>query len=153
VRWRVIVPVVAVVLVGLLLFREEGPGAAGPPPPVPRAPAPAAPLSSAPLPVSPRRNVFAYGATVAPESAPPAAKPPSLPAPVPTLPAAPPPPVRLVGVVQQGGALKAAIALGGEVVMLGVGEERGGYRVESIDEESGVRVAGPGGNFWVLVPE
>jgi hypothetical protein len=58
-----------------------------------------------------------------------------------------------VGVVHRGGLLKAALALGGEVVMLGVGEERDGYRVESIDEDAGVRVTGPGGAAWVLLPD
>jgi hypothetical protein len=146
--------VLAVLLAGLLLVREEGPGAASPRVEAPAPPPTAPPQAAMPLRTTVSRNVFEFGAPLA-EPAAPVATVRVAPAP-PTTSAPPPPPpppaVRLVGVVNRGGTLKAALALGGEVVMLGVGEERDGYRVEAIDEETGVRVSGPAG-VLVLAPE
>jgi hypothetical protein len=53
--------------------------------------------------------------------------------------------MRLVGLVRKGGALKAAVSMWGETVVLGVGDEARGYQVLSIDEEGGVRLRGPDG--------
>jgi type IV pilus biogenesis protein PilP len=92
------------------------------------------------------RNVFEYGdrpAAVVPRApAPattttPAAAPPSAPAPA---------AVRLVGVLRRGGALRAALAVHGEVFVLARGESAEGYTVETIDEE-GVSVREPGGTI------
>jgi hypothetical protein len=54
--------------------------------------------------------------------------------------------------VRRAGAVKAALSLWGETVVLGVGEESGGYRVLAIDEESGVRLRGPAGAELSLAP-
>jgi hypothetical protein len=61
-------------------------------------------------------------------------------------------PLRLIGLVRKGGALKAALSLWGETVVLGEGEESRGYRVLSVDEESGVRLRGPDGSELSLSP-
>ena len=102
---------------------------------------------------TPERNVFEYEepaaprATLAPRPAPiQSAEPP--PSAEPVAPAA----VRLVGLVRRGGALRAAVSIRGTVVILGVGEEAEGYRVVSIDEEAGVRLAGPDGAEQSLAP-
>lgn len=144
--------VLAVLVAGLMLVRDEGPGAAAPRVAAPTPPVAAVTPSPPALPVPPGRNVFEYAAPPAAWVPRPVARPPA-PVTAETTRPAPPRPVRLVGVVHRGGLLKAALALGGEVVMLGVGEERDGYRVESIDEDAGVRVTGPGGAAWVLLPD
>jgi hypothetical protein len=60
--------------------------------------------------------------------------------------------MRLVGLVRKGGALKAAVSMWGETVVLGVGDEARGYQVLSIDEEGGVRLRGPDGSELTLLP-
>jgi len=66
--------------------------------------------------------------------------------------AATPPPepaFRLVGVVRREGRLRAAISLGGEVVLLAPGESAGGVTVLAVQED-GVRLRGPDGREQVL---
>jgi hypothetical protein len=63
------------------------------------------------------------------------------------------PAVRLVGLVRRAGALKAALVISGETVVLGAGESAGGYTVTAVDEDSGVRVRGPGGEEIRLAPD
>jgi hypothetical protein len=58
---------------------------------------------------------------------------------------APPPRVRLVGLVRAGGELKAALSIDGEVVLLAAGGGFAGYEVLAVDEDRGVRVRAPSG--------
>ena len=62
------------------------------------------------------------------------------------------PAVRLVGFVRADGRLRAALAIGGEVVVAGPGESAEGYTVVGVDEESGVTLRGPGGAESTLAP-
>jgi hypothetical protein len=57
------------------------------------------------------------------------------------------PAVRLVGVVLRGGQRKAALAIRGELAVIAAGETVDGYTVLAIDEEDGVRIKGPEGEF------
>jgi hypothetical protein len=63
-----------------------------------------------------------------------------------------PEPVRLVGLVNRGGRLRAALFILGEVVVLAPGEEAEGYRVLSVDPDRGVRLRGPDGTERALAP-
>ena len=112
----------------------------GPPPPAPlpraRTPRPVR-AASAPPPVS-ARNVFEFAPREVPAAAPRAAVA-ALPSPDAVAPPAVAPPVRFVGFVRRGGALKAALQVYGEAVVLGKGEAAGGYTVTGIDED-GVRL-------------
>jgi hypothetical protein len=144
-------PRLAILAAGLLvaawlavdLGRVAAPPA--PPPPRPRARPPA--RAAVTVPAMPSRNVFEF------------VDPPPPPPPAPTLAPAPPevaepspspePRVRLVGLVRRGGALRAALAVDGETVVVGAGEAAGGYRVIAVDEE-GVRVRAPDGSVLVL---
>jgi hypothetical protein len=65
-------------------------------------------------------------------------------APPPLAPPAPDP-VRLVGLVQRGGAWRAALSIHDDVVFLGVGESSGGNRLIAIDASEGVTVQDPQG--------
>jgi hypothetical protein len=126
----------------------------GPPRPPRRAAAEARPVPrETAVPEAPGRNVFEFVETDAPRvTAPPRPAPtPSVEAPAPPEPLAPPA-VRLVGLVHRGGALRAALSVRGTVVILGLGEEAEGYRVLSIDEDAGVRLAGPDGAEQMLAP-
>jgi hypothetical protein len=143
----------AVILTALAL-RGPGRGADARPPDTvaPRPPATLAPAFDPAMPW-PARDPFRYandGPRV-PPSLPPAAvaAPPLVSAPVPAPTVAP---LRLIGLVRRAGAVKAALSLWGETVVLGVGEESGGYRVLAIDEESGVRLKGPAGAEFSLAP-
>lgn len=62
----------------------------------------------------------------------------------------PAPVLRLVGLVRRGGALAAALALAGDVVVVGEGESVDAYSVLSVEEEIGVRLRGPDGAEIVL---
>jgi hypothetical protein len=137
----------AAVALGLPLLFLRAP-AAGPPPPPRRAAgvAPRRPAEPAP-PASAARNVFEFAE---PKEAPVASAAPAHPVepapPAPSVAAAPAAdPVRLVGLVHRGGQLRAALSIGGTVVVLGAGEEAEGYRVLSVEEEAGVRLRGPDG--------
>lgn len=141
-------------VVGLLVLayatRDEGPGVAARP--AERTPAgPVAAPAIAPVEVGPIRNVFEY-VERAPAAPVVVAAPPRLAAPVETMPRKPEPAVRLVGLVNRGGRLHAALALGGEVVLVAPGESAGGYVVEAIDEDDGVRLRGPDGAALKLPP-
>jgi hypothetical protein len=140
----------AVVILGVVLLQPPGPGnsARAPEDTPTRRPAAPAPSADPDLPWG-ARDPFRYVE----------------PAPVrtvalPTLPTAtptpvPPPsasPLRVIGIVHKSGAVKAAISMWGETVVLGVGEESRGYRVLSIDEESGVRLKAPEGSELTLPP-
>jgi hypothetical protein len=57
---------------------------------------------------------------------------------------------RLVGIQRQGGVLKAAVALGGDVAVLREGESVDGYTVVAIDEEEGVRLRDAAGTAVTL---
>jgi hypothetical protein len=61
-------------------------------------------------------------------------------------------PVRLVGVVLRGGKRKAALAIRGELAVIGPGESADGYTVVAIDEEEGVRLVGPEGEITLAPP-
>jgi hypothetical protein len=146
---------VLAMILAVLLLRERGPVASPRPAPRP-APTPATPLSRAPDPDLPwpARDPFRYS-----DERPPGA---SLPRPM--IPVAPPSfgsgpspvasanPLRLIGLVRKGGTLKAALSMFVETVVLGEGEESRGYRVLSVDEESGVRLKGPDGAELSLAP-
>ena len=139
-------------ILAALLLRGPGPGAdARPPDRV--APRPPATLAAAfdPAMPWPARDPFRYADEVPrlPPSLPSAAivAPPLGPVPAPSA-----APLRLIGLVRKGGAVKAALWLRGETVVLGVGEESGGYSVLAIDEENGVRLKGPDGAELSLPP-
>ena len=87
--------------------------------------------------------------------APPRARPSAITTPPPIADEAPPEleaPVRLVGVVLRGGKRKAALAIRGELAVLGTGESADGYTVLAIDEEDGVRLRGPDGEMTLTPP-
>jgi ribonuclease E len=132
--------------------RAETPPAAA----VQRAAAPAQPSPAATdrPDALPDRNVFEFvePAPVAPAPPPlaPLMVPPPL-APSVTEPAASEP-IRLVGFVKKGGALRAALSLDGSVSVLAVGDEAGGYSVLSVDEDAGVMVRTPDGSELLLPP-
>lgn len=103
------------------------------------------------------RNIFEFddGAPLAREEGPPRP-----PAPVVTMPSAdlsppstlPEPAVRLVGIVLRGGKRKAALAIRGELAVIGPGETADGYTVLAIDDENGVRLTGPEGEIRLAPP-
>jgi hypothetical protein len=112
------------------------------------------PTRAARTPAMPDRNVFEYGPSAG-RSPSRAVAPPPTPAPdkgalpAETTPRAPEP-VRLVGLVNRGGKLAAALSILGEVMVLGPGEEAEGYRVLSVDSDQGVRLRGPDGTERAL---
>ena len=146
--------VAAIVLARFL--RQPGYDAVARPPRGTLAPGTARPPSrAARAPAMPDRNVFEY-APSAGRSPVRAVAPPATLAPDPvgaalaaTTPRAPEP-VRLVGLVNRGGKLAAALSIVGEVVVLGPGEEAEGYRVLSVDSDQGVRLRGPDGTERAL---
>jgi hypothetical protein len=99
---------------------------------------------------SPGRNLFRYADQVAAPAlpvVPRVVKPAPAPRSAPT-PAA----VRLVGFVRSGGRLRAVLALGGEVVVAGVGDRANGYGILAVDEDSGVRLSDPTGAELTVTP-
>ena len=96
----------------------------------------------------PARNVFEYAAKPV-ERVAPAYVPPT---PGPEVEGVPSPetPVRLIGLVRRAGALRAALFVHGETVVVGVGEAAGDYRVIAVDED-GVRLRAPDGSTLTLV--
>jgi hypothetical protein len=148
----------ALALAGGLWLRQAAPGASARPADVAEKPAVSAerPRSAPPVP-PPARDIFEYAQEPEDEPA------------LPALPAAPavalpPPPSlaesappaddgpRLVGLVRQAGALKAALSVDGEVVVVGAGERAGAYAVLAIDEDEGVRLADASGATLTLAP-
>ncbi|HXB55768.1 MAG TPA: hypothetical protein VN461_13350 [Vicinamibacteria bacterium] len=136
------------VLLLVVLSRGSGPvGLPSPsPPPVPSLEAsPSAPDPEEAGPAA-SRDIFRYADQPAPPSPhrPVAAA--RSPTPVPAEAA-----LRLVGILHQGGALQAVLALSGEVTLARIGERVGGHEVLSIDEESGVRLRNPEGRELTLL--
>jgi hypothetical protein len=140
-------------LVAVVLLRGPSPEPVSPPETESRRPArpPVSAAAPSPGPAWPERDPFRYAEPherVAPAPAAAAPRPAaSAPAPLPT-----PSALRLIGLVRKGGALKAALSMWGETVVLGAGEESRGYRVLSIDEEAGVKLRGPDGVELDLAP-
>jgi len=147
VKVRGVVLAAVALLAAFVLLSDIGGGA---PPPVgrPRArPARPARPGSAPLPAT-ARNVFEYGPRAAAEPAsrpvaPVESRPPIVDPPVAA------PAVRLVGLVRRAGALKAALQVHGETIVVGAGEAAGDYRVVAIDED-GVRLRAADGTMITL---
>ena len=157
-RARVSLLAVALALAGVLSLRPAAPGAAARPADPVEKPAVAVPEPrSTPAVPAPARDIFVY--THDPDEAParpirslaPAVALPPPPSLADSTPPAPPGP-RLVGIVRQGGALKAAISLDGEVMVVRVGERAGVYTVLAIDEDEGVRLGDPTGAALTLAP-
>ncbi len=148
VRVRILLTVAALLVV-YLGARLTGPSAAPllvahPPPSAgaargePRASPSGEAESSRPL-----RDLFRYADEPSHEVAlRPVARQPSTPRAMPT--PRPPPPVRLIGLVRQPDALRVAIAVLGELVLLRPGESAGGYTLVAMDD-AGVRLRGPDG--------
>lgn len=153
-RTRLLLALAGIALLAALLTRGVAPalspaaGQAGPAPtPLPGAHVPPeahVPPGGSP-PSLPSRNPFRYaeeaksGVRLAPRPvAAPTAAPPA------------PPPIRFVGLVTREGNVRAALALLGDVLVAGPGEEVAGYRVLAIDEETGVRVRTPDGREILL---
>lgn len=67
--------------------------------------------------------------------------------------ASPAPPLRLVGLIRQGGLLRAALSIHGVAVTAAAGESVEGYEVLSVDDDAGVRLKDAGGTEVLLVPE
>lgn len=61
----------------------------------------------------------------------------------------PPPRARLVGLVRRGSRLVAALAIDGEVMLLGPGESAGGYTILAVGDED-IRLRGPDGREETL---
>jgi hypothetical protein len=159
VRTRLLAGGLILLVLGALLARGTGRGAAWVPfpsvaprrvaAPPPRVPAPPATRRA------PSRNLFQY----ADDRTAPAAPMPPLGTPRESHAladassrVAPPPAVRVVGLIRRGGQLKAALAVQGEVTVAGKGERAGGYTVLEVDDETGVRLRGPGGDEMLLPP-
>ncbi|HEY2941537.1 MAG TPA: hypothetical protein VGN09_03795 [Vicinamibacteria bacterium] len=141
---------VLAVALAVLLLREPGPGASARPaeeaPPRP----PAAPVRAGDPDVPwPARDPFRYAEERRQGTA---SAPPPIATARPPTPAASTDPLRLVGFVRKGGAVKAVVSIWGETMVMGVGEEARGYKVLSIDEEGGVRLRGPDGAELTLPP-
>lgn len=140
--------VAVVVAAGLLGFLAAGGGPrADPPPPAPTSTTVTETPRPRDSPATPSRNPFVYADETVPAPMPPLA--PSPRTSVESVPPAPAP-VRLVGLVYEGGRLKAALAIAGAVHVLAPGEEAAGYLLLSLDDEQGARLRGPGGNELVV---
>jgi hypothetical protein len=158
-RTRLIAMVVALGVLGAVLLRQAAPGASARPSDVVEREAPVPPVArSMPPIVAPARDIFSYAGDDDDEPAGPVtfvprpavlSAPPSLAEPVPTAPSDGP---RLIGIVRQGGALRAALSLEGEVVIVRAGEKAGSYDVLAIDEENGIRLQDPSGATVTLAP-
>jgi hypothetical protein len=147
-----------VFVVVLIWMWAAPPPTASPPPEAASPPAPTRAEETAPWPVVPARNPFEFAD--APAARPAAVDPPPLAprlaAPTPSLapavatPTAPP--VKLVGLLRQGGALKAVLQVSGEMVIVAAGGAAGDYAVVSIDEDRGVRLRARSGQELTLPP-
>jgi hypothetical protein len=116
----------------------------------PAAPASAPAKAAPPLPplaLESVRDSFRYGDAPVVAARPPHPRPTPPPSAAPTPP--PEPAFRLVGVVRREGRLRAAISLGGEVVLLAPGESAGGVTILAVHDD-GVRLRGPDGLEQVL---
>jgi hypothetical protein len=159
---KLLAAILGLLVLGALLLRGGGRGAAWAPfPQAPTrtgvvAPRPRLPRPEA-TPREPSRNIFQYaeGATTGPASGPPAPLmgPRTAPAASPAAPAvATPAPVRVAGLIRRGGDLKAAIIVDGEMTLAGKGERAGGYTVLEVNDETGVRVRDADGKETLLPP-
>jgi hypothetical protein len=150
VRARVAMTVAAAVLLGAVLIRQTSPGAAARPAGDRPAPAPPA-VNTTPGPVlPPARDVFRYtrpDAEARPALAAPRPADMALTAPEPLAPPAEAAPAgpRVIGIVRQGGRLRAAVSVDGETLVVKEGDRAGGYTVVSIEEE-GVALRDAAGN-------
>jgi len=154
VRGRLLAAALGLVVLGALLARGTGRGAAWAPFPSVPSRRMAAPPSSLPGPAAtpwaPSRDLFRYADE---RAAGPAPSPPAVTAPrAEALPVSPPAAVRVVGLIRRGGQLKAALVVHGEMTVAGAGERAGRYTVVTVDEETGVRLRGPDGDETVLPP-
>jgi hypothetical protein len=146
----VLVLVLALGLAAAFLTRGAGPLLPPVPPTVEPAP-PRAPLAAAPPPAAPRldRDPFRYLEAEEPflldEEDAPAASP--LPEPQAT-----PAPLRLVGLIRQGGRLHAALSIHGFAVTAVAGDVVEGYQVVGIDEDAGVLLRDESGALVSLPP-
>ena len=111
------------------------------------------PRAATSAPVLPERNVFEYGETPARPLAPLAvasARPRAIvPVETPSATPAPPEPVRLIGLVNRSGRVRAVLSVLGEVAVVGPGDEVQGYRVIAIEEDR-VRLRAPDGTERAL---
>jgi hypothetical protein len=147
-RARVIVLALALGMMAAFLTRG-----AGPPPPSQRVPARMVTLPRQAVPPPARvledtRDPFRYLDDSAPPPSRPVATSPADPEPEPPAPA-----LRLVGLIRQGGHLRAALSIHGMSVTAAVGEMVEGYTVLSVDEDDGVRLQDPSGTEILLGPE
>lgn len=151
-RARLLAGAGALVAALALAGRWTGPAAAPPDPrlePAPTAVPSGEPASPGGDEVSrPLRDPFHYADQPEPPAAP--AAPRFTPEPAPT--AAPEAPVRLVGLVRRRGGTRAAVAIAGEVVLLGPGDTAQGWTLVALDED-GARLRGPDGREEVVFIE
>lgn len=148
-RVRLVVLAAALVIAVIQLSRESGRAVAplpGEPDQRPSA-TPAPSLAPAPSSPSPFRDPFRFlneepSARPSPSPSSLVARPPS-PDPAPAR-------ARLVGLVRSAGGLRAVLVLDGEVVLVSAGDTVGGFRVLSLDEDTGVQVRDPEGLEAVL---
>lgn len=137
-RRALLVAALAVGLGAMALTRSAPPALAPPE----RESAPMPPPPPAPTPAL-SRNPFEFGSRPTEPALSPA---PSSAASQDVLPTvAPPSPVRLVGFVERGQSLRAALVVDGETVLLAVGETAMGYTLVAADLSEGVRLTGPDG--------
>jgi len=156
VRLRLLVSAAVLLAAFALAGRWTGPAAAPPdlrPAALPAAPAgpPAADPPGGDERPQRARDPFHYADEPAPQAAPRGGSlPPTL---TPSAASSPEPAVRLVGLVRRPGGLRAAVAIGGEVVVLQPGESAGGWTLLALDED-GARLRGPDGREEALtLPE
>ncbi len=134
-------------LIALLATRETGRAVVAPETGGRRAvPSPATTLPPEPVPIDSVRDPFRYGDLPAPPAP---ARPARVAAPAPAPTPTPEPAYRLVGVVRRDGRLRAALSIGGEIVLLAPGETAGGVTVLAVQED-GVRLRGPDGRDEVI---
>jgi hypothetical protein len=151
VKGRAVVALLALGLaVGLVVLRGTPEAVSSRPLPL-GTPIPAPPPAATVAPVqppTPGRNLFEYGIDVPPPLPPP--PPPADDVETVDGPPSPRLPVRLVGVVVQGGELRAALAHAGDVLVMSAGESLSGYTVLAVDADEGVRLRTPEGEEIVL---
>ena len=136
----------------LSLEGDARPQKAPEPLPEPTAKPTSEPPPSAAAPV-PRRNLFEYGVEPAPGPARDLAPPEGATLegwePAETAPSR----ARVVGLLHRGSTPLVALSIAGEVFVLAPGEAAEGFTVLALDEEEGVRLAGPEGEQTLAWPE